>query len=144
MSVAVHELAIDANLRSQRPNLRLVLPLTTPTAREVWITQTAEDIHVVRSLDRQSAYEGATLAAFWLEDYAETKDSYESMEWSRDFRSMLLCRGRDPKGAMLASYERVAKDPTPVSVRLAAIYAFCEGLDVPTVDTWTLLTTQDA
>ena len=66
------------------------------------------------------------------------------MEWSREFRCQILRRGRDPKGAMLASYERVVKVSILASVRLAAIYAFCEGLGEPVADIWTLLTTEEA
>lgn len=144
MSVAMHEIPTTANSPTERPNLRLVIPLTAPSAREVWIAEMTDDIIAARHLDRQSAYQGATLAASWLEDYQETKDSYVSMEWSREFQVMLPRRGRDPKGAMLASFERVADDLVLDSVRLAAIYGFCEGLEEPTADVWALLTIEEA
>ncbi len=143
MSVAMHEVRLESNLIN-RPRLHIVAPFMAPTARENWVAQTVELILAILDIDLLSATKAVTLAADWLQDYSITKDSYESMEWSREFGAMILRRGRDPKGAMMASYERVASKSTPDSVRLAAIYAFCEGLDEPIFDVWTLLTTEEA
>lgn len=123
-------------------------------ALERWIEEIAMQISATRGIDSQSALDGARLATMWLDDYKAIQATHVTTMWSRQFQAPLELQGACPKAAIDASFDLALARATHVrgieggqvlqAIITAARIAFCEGFDAPTIDVWTLITTEEA